>query len=157
MAYNCEQTKPRERSKMAGDKQAVKNSTIPAVTLPGTYHAEPTSPSENKIFFNVPFHEKEVAKAAGLKWDNALRKLYAATTEIAEAFSASFGLDEAVPEMGERHYFHVPFLQKDRAKAMGMRFDGIRKCWFAETIAMAIVVSGVFRKIDDAGATNVRI
>jgi hypothetical protein len=38
-----------------------------------------------------------------------------------------------------------------------MRFDGIRKCWFAETIAMAIVVSGVFRKIDDAGATNVRI
>jgi hypothetical protein len=44
----------------------------------------------------------------------------------------------------ERFYFNVPFMQKDRAKAMGMRFDSARKCWFAESEILAAIVPGSF-------------
>jgi hypothetical protein len=48
----------------------------------------------------------------------------------------------------ERYYFKVPFLQKDRAKAMGMRFDGVRKLWFAPNLALASDAARIFDKMD---------
>jgi len=105
--------------------------------------------SEGKFFLDVPFEQKEAAKAAGFKWDNPARKWYAATAEIAEAFSASRALDVEPVTNRERQYFQVPFLQKDRAKAIGMRFDGSRKCWYTESEALALVAGRSFRKSDD--------
>jgi hypothetical protein len=55
-----------------------------------------------------------------------------------------------VPAHADRFYFKVPFLQKDRAKAMGMRFDGIRKLWFAPNQALAVDAARIFERIIDA-------
>jgi hypothetical protein len=108
------------------------------------------SQSEGKFFLDVPFEQKDVAKAAGFKWDNTARKWYAATAEVAEAFSASLALEVEPVTKRERQYFQVPFLQKDRAKAIGMRFDGSRKCWYTESEALAMVAGRSFRKSDDS-------
>ena len=43
--------------------------------------------------------------------------------------------------------FKVPFLQKNRAKAMSMRFDGIRKLWFAPNQALAVDAARIFEGI----------
>jgi hypothetical protein len=108
-----------------------------------------------KIYFEVPFEQKEAAKAAGLRWDNTIRKWYATDTAIAQAFSRSAQREPAAPAQTDRLYFKVPFLQKDRAKAMGMRFDGMRKLWFAPNQALAVDAARsferIFHVIDDDG------
>ena len=66
---------------------------------------------ESKIFFEVPFEQKDMAKAAGLKWDNTLRKWYALSDEVADAFIASLKNIDGAQAVTERQYFSVPFLQ----------------------------------------------
>jgi hypothetical protein len=102
----------------------------------------------DKIFFDVLFEQKEIAKATGLRWDNTVRKWYAPDAEIAKAFSALLEKGAPTPAEPERYYFKVPFLQKDHAKAMGMRFDGARKLWFAPNPALASDAAKTFEKID---------
>jgi hypothetical protein len=93
--------------------------------------------------------QKEAAKAAGLRWDNTIHKWYASDTEIAQAFARSAQCEPAAPAQADRLYFKVPFLQKDRAKAMGMRFDGIRKLWFAPNQALAVDAARSFEPITE--------
>ena len=103
----------------------------------------------DKIYFEVPFLQKEAAKAAGLRWDNTIRKWYASDTEIAKVFARSAQSEPAAPAQADRLYFKVPFLQKDRAKAMGMRFDGIRKLWFAPNQVLAVDAARIFDRITE--------
>ena len=105
---------------------------------------------ESKIFFEVPFEQKDMAKAAGLLWDNTLRKWYAISPKVAKAFSALLENNVAPTDTTERYYFKVPFLQKEHAKAMGMRFDGIRKLWFAPSSVLALEAARFFKKLDEA-------
>ena len=121
---------------------------------PRSYAAAVVSHAEGKIFFNVPFEQKEVARAAGLRWDPAVRKWYAPNAKIAESFSA-YTYDEVVAQtVQERFYFDVPFLQKDHAKALGMRFDSGRKCWFAQGAAIAAIAACSFRPLGESAARN---
>jgi len=111
----------------------------------------------------VPFDRKDEAKAAGLRWDAEARKWYAPTQEVAKAakgFDRDGGKRRAssqtkAPIAGKtaspvpasdagRVYFRVPFEMKDRAKALGMRFDGVRKQWFAPNAAIAAAAESVF-------------
>ncbi len=103
----------------------------------------------DRIYFEVPFEQKEAAKAAGLRWDNTIRKWYASDTEIAKVFARSAQSEPAAPVQADRLYFKVPFLQKDRAKAMGMRFDGIRKLWFAPNQVLAVDAARIFDRITE--------
>jgi hypothetical protein len=68
--------------------------------------------AEGKIYFNVRFERKEAARAAGLRWDPAVRKWYAPNTEIAESFLASAHGEVLEQTVHERFYFNVPFMQK---------------------------------------------
>jgi Domain of unknown function (DUF5710) len=106
----------------------------------------------------VPYEKREEAKAAGFRWDAEARRWYATTPEIAERIKAAKKGDSAaaasstssaksvsstkppidakvtqapVTADAGRFYFRVPFERKDEAKALGMRFDGDRKQWFA--------------------------
>jgi hypothetical protein len=132
---------------MVGDEQ-VNSLPRPATASAGSQFADGTSLAD-KIYFEVPFEQKEAAKAAGLRWDNTNRKWYAANLEIAKAFSPATEVDVAASAHAERFYFKVPFLQKDRAKAMGMRFDGIRKLWFAPNQALAVDAARSFERITE--------
>jgi hypothetical protein len=44
----------------------------------------------------------------------------------------------------ERTYFRVPFAEKDQAKALGMRFDGAKKQWYAPDADVAAAAKAVF-------------
>jgi hypothetical protein len=132
---------------MIGDEQVDRTAMPVAVSVnnPVTQGAG----LAGKIYFEVPFEQKEAAKAAGLRWDNTIRKWYASDTEIAQAFARSAQSEPAAPAQADRLYFKVPFLQKDRAKAMGMRFDGIRKLWFAPNQALAVDPARIFERITE--------
>lgn len=132
---------------MVGDEQV--NSVPTPATASVRNHIAEAATLADKIYFEVPFEQKEAAKAAGLRWDNTIRKWYATDTAIAQAFSRSAQCEPAAPAQTERFYFKVPFLQKDRAKAMGMRFDGIRKLWFAPNQALAVDPARIFERITE--------
>ena len=132
---------------MVGDKR-VNNSPLPVASSDRNHVAQAACLAD-KIYFDIPFEQKETAKAAGLRWDSTIRKWYAASAEIAEAFSLSVQGSADAPVETERYYFKVPFLQKDRAKAMGMRFDGIRKLWFAPNSVLAVDAARIFERIAD--------
>lgn len=127
---------------MVGDEH-IDGSPMP-MTVSVSNHAAKGGILANRFFFEVPFEQNDAAKAAGLRWDSASRKWYAATAEIAKAFSRSVEVGTATPAQTDRFYFKVPFIQKDRAKAMGMRFDGIRKLWFAPNQTLAIDAARIF-------------
>jgi DNA topoisomerase-3 len=117
-----------------------------------------------RIYFSVPYEKRDEARAAGLRWDSDARKWYAPSAEIAEAakkgrqsdggsIPAAAGVKQRAaspPRSAEtapgadRVYFKVPFEQKDKAKALGMRFDGERKQWFAPAGDVAAAASAVF-------------
>ena len=123
---------------MVGDKQ-INTSLSPVASLEG-------APLADKIYFDVPFEQKEAAKAVGLRWDSTIRRWYAGSAEVAEAFSLSVRGKADAPVETDRHYFKVPYLQKDHAKALGMRFDGIRKLWFAPSSALALEAARIFER-----------
>jgi hypothetical protein len=124
------------------------------------------TPAARKTYFAVSFDRKDEAKAAGLRWDAEARKWYAPTLEVAKAvkgFERDGGKRSATrstsstkaPIAGKtaspapatdagRVYFRVPFEMKDRAKALGMRFDGDRKQWFAPNAEIAAAAASVF-------------
>jgi hypothetical protein len=112
--------------------------------------------AHGRVYFDVPFEQKDTAKAAGLRWDNTLRKWYAENAEIAKAFSLSAEVNADAPTQVERYYFKVPFLQKDLAKRMGMRFDGVRKLWFAPSSVLAVDAARIFERMVEQSDDNSR-
>jgi hypothetical protein len=132
---------------MAGDAQLSDFPLPTPLTISGNNRAAGVACPDDKIFFDVPFEQKETTKAAGLRWDSTTRRWYTANVEIAKAFSASLENSVDAPAVAERYYFSVPFLQKESAKAMGMRFDGIRKLWSAPSLTMAIEAPRAFKSI----------
>jgi DNA topoisomerase-3 len=133
----------------------------------GSDAAAASAPSTaRKIYFSVPYEKREEARAAGLRWDSDARKWYAPTAEIAARIKAARQRDgsaslppatssqktagaseSAAPQAaagGARVYFKVPFEQKDKAKELGMRFDGERRQWFAPDPKVAQAAAAVF-------------
>jgi hypothetical protein len=115
----------------------------------------------------VPYEKRQEARAAGLCWDSDARKWYAPTAEIADRIkkarqaeggsclpspsgearrpaAGSNGAAKPPQDDAQRIYFNVPFAQKDQAKALGMRFDGERKQWFAPSDAVAAKAKTTF-------------
>jgi antirestriction protein ArdC len=95
----------------------------------------------SRVYLNVPFKEKNEAKAAGAKWDRAAVKWYApqgadmaalarwqqqpetAATKEAEQSESNIAQD--------RIYLAVPFGERQAAKEAGAFFDSAAKAWFA--------------------------
>ncbi|MBW4025246.1 MAG: hypothetical protein HIU92_19315 [Proteobacteria bacterium] len=133
----------------------------------GSDAAAASAPSTaRKIYFSVPYEKRAEARAAGLRWDSDARKWYAPTAEIAARIKAArqrdgsaslppadspqkpAGATEGAAQQaaagGARVYFKVPFKQKEKAKELGMRFDGERRQWFAPDPQVAQAAAAVF-------------
>jgi DNA topoisomerase-3 len=150
------------RGRQGAAKGQRKGSDAAAASAPSTVQ---------KIYFSVPYEKREEARAAGLRWDSDARKWYAPTPEIAERVKAarrrdgsaslppaassqkpagaSEGAAPPAAAGGARVYFKVPFAEKDKAKALGMRFDGERKQWFAPSQDIATAAGNVFQPEGD--------
>lgn len=84
-------------------------------------------------YFTIPFEDKEKAKLAGARWDAVKKTWYAPTFEVGMKM-LSYGWKE-IENIDDvmRYYLVVPFANKDEAKALGARWDGEKKKWYAPT------------------------
>ena len=78
--------------------------------------------SDEITWLDVPYAEKEDARAFGAQWDAAERKWYAKPgTDLS-------GLRRWMPSA--RLHLQVPFCEKERAKALGARWDRDAGKWY---------------------------
>ena len=93
--------------------------------------------SEDRIYLNCPFEEKDECKSLGANWDNEERKWYILNDQDPEPFSRWLSSNkiksnrsDAHNSLSERTYLNCPYDDKDECKALGARWDPERKKWF---------------------------
>lgn len=107
--------------------------------LPGLSRGEGI-PLGNKTFIDVPFKEKEQAKALGAKWDRQEQSWYVPANLDPVAFAKWFrdpvtderqGVRVAPDPETARQYLAVPYGEREAAKAAGALWDKAAKSWYA--------------------------
>lgn len=104
-----------------------------SISSPGVENSE-------KTFLNVPYKEKEEAKALGAKWDRQQQSWFVSAAVDMEPFAR--WLAEARPHSAdvrgspeakqtERVYLAVPYSEHSEAKAAGAAWDGKARSWYA--------------------------
>lgn len=68
-----------------------------------------------RIYLNVPYHEKEEAKALGAKWDARVKKWYADTARDEYVKYSKWILDDSYEAIIAMEYIFV--------------VEGIQRCW----------------------------
>jgi phage/plasmid primase-like uncharacterized protein len=109
-----------------------------------------SSKTASKMILNVPFREKNTAKALGAAWDRGLQSWYipegvdpapfdqwkqkggANSKSAAETTKSKVPSDEVSVD---RQYLAVPFKERVMAKAAGARWDKSNKSWYAGSLA----------------------
>ncbi|WP_347990332.1 strawberry notch-like NTP hydrolase domain-containing protein [Methylomonas sp. AM2-LC] len=90
-----------------------------------------------KNYINVPFKDKDEAKALGAAWDGAKRSWYVPPNVDQAPFSkwanpqpilAAKKSDE--PTSQERQYLAVPYSERKEARSLGAKWDGGNKAWY---------------------------
>jgi len=84
----------------------------------------------NRIYLNVPYKNKDDAKSLGAWWDNE-KKLWYAPDKTYSDLVKKFEKVSSKAVTGKKIYLHVPFKEKEEAKALGARWDGQEKMWYA--------------------------
>ena len=69
-----------------------------------------------KVFFNVPFSEKDTAKAMGARFDGENKLWYANDNESLTALSSKWAF-----------FIDCPFSQKNEAKEKGAKWEAEKK------------------------------
>lgn len=100
---------------------------------------------KERVFFDVPYEQRQEAKALGCKWDKDNKKWFIndATPERIEAMKkAGFKTVEVEQknlesvqknenaETNQKTLLSVPFEEKDLAKELGAKFDRETKSWY---------------------------
>jgi phage/plasmid primase-like uncharacterized protein len=101
-----------------------------------------------RVYLNVPFKEKDAAKAMGAKWDRQEQAWYVpsgldaapfaawqrgsamASTEAASTLPAANPLPKANEPARERIYLAVPYEDRKAASAAGAAWDKAAKSWY---------------------------
>ena len=99
-------------------------------------------PSGDRLFINVPFKQKEEAKALGAKWDRKEQSWYVPSDrdpapfakwaiEGAEAAAKEKPIAESPARNEGRQYLAVPYSARVEAKVAGAMWDKAAKSWYA--------------------------
>ena len=94
--------------------------------------------ADDKILINVPFKEKEEAKALGAKWDRQEQSWYIPANVDPPPFSKWMqgevssveGTKVDVAKADGRQYLAVPYGEHTAAKALGAKWDKAAKSWY---------------------------
>ena len=81
-----------------------------------------------KTFINVPFAEKNEAKALGAKWDKDNKSWYIPTGEDQAKFTKWLNAPDS--SKGERTYIYTIPEDKDTVKALGAKYDKESQVWY---------------------------
>ena len=100
----------------------------------GSGKEEPESLAD-RIWLDVPYAEKDLAKAAGAKWDTTAKRWYAPESGMVNLEPWIRGSDPAPKsrfvQVAGKVWLDVPFEDKEAAKAAGARWDSKAKSWYA--------------------------
>jgi putative DNA primase/helicase len=80
------------------------------------------------VTLQVHYSCKDAAKAAGAKWNSAA-KTWEARNPVALHRCRQWAGDTTVT--WSKEWLHVPYEQRDHAKAAGARYDVNHRCWYA--------------------------
>lgn len=136
------------------EKKQTKERTVEAAAERAPVAAEPGAEREPveakgqgapaRVVLDVPFKEKDAAKAAGAKWDKDEKVWYAAPgkdggvpAELAQWKASEERLQEMKEERanrGTRVTLDVPYADREAAKAAGAKWDPNAKSWYAERV-----------------------
>jgi putative DNA primase/helicase len=100
-----------------------------------------------RVYFSVPFSERDAVKAAGARWDGDAKRWYVPEGKYPAAFvqwadrpkeakpeRATAPADRAPaatkPEPAKRIFLAVPFAEKNEAKALGAQWSKRDKSWW---------------------------
>lgn len=102
---------------------------------------------ETRVYFTIPYDDKDLAKEYGGRWDNEQRMWYACQKSIAENMKqkwtvatasakgstgpVSSSKSDAPMVDAKRVYFTIPYDDKDLAKEFGGRWDSEHRMWYA--------------------------
>lgn len=93
---------------------------------------------------NVPYKERNEAKALGAKWDRTEQTWFVPKGVSLDKFAKWVGgptaennssvvsVKEVTPKVGERQNLAVPYKDRAEAKAAGAKWDKEKKTWYAE-------------------------
>ncbi|MBY0241070.1 MAG: toprim domain-containing protein, partial [Burkholderiaceae bacterium] len=113
-----------------------------------TQTATELSDQANRVYIQVPYSEKDQAKALGARWDRQEQSWYVPPGADLASFSkyaqqaAKSGRDGENGQGGEgsegrevdapaRQYLAVPYAERHQAKAAGAEWDKGAQCWYA--------------------------
>lgn len=99
-------------------------------------HPAPEHTEPERVSIQVPFKEKEEAKALGARWDRQQQSWYLPPgvdpTPFAQwARGDATAATEGQQAASERRYLAVPYGEREAAKAAGARWDKGAKSWYA--------------------------
>lgn len=94
--------------------------------------------SEERIYLNCPFDDKDECKSLGGRWDGDEKKWYITNDMDSEPFAQWLEGSEANPEpaidepatSSGKTYLNCPFEDKDECKSLGGKWDGDAKKWY---------------------------
>ena len=98
------------------------------------------SSNNERGYLNVPFKQKEEAKALGAQWDRQKTSWYVPADTDTAAFAKWLKKEETVHPQKEaseqrrdpqRLYLAVPYLERKAAKTAGAKWDSIAQSWYA--------------------------
>lgn len=100
--------------------------------------------AQDNIPINVPYKERNEAKALGAKWDRTEQTWFVPKGvsldkfakwgggPTAETNSSVVSVKEVMPKVGERQNLAVPYKDRAEAKAAGAKWDKEKKTWYAD-------------------------
>jgi len=88
-------------------------------------HAVQLPTAQCRVWLDVPFHCKEMAKALRAKWDDDEHAWYVPPDTDLRPFAQWIA--------GNKVFLALPFERNEEGKSLGARFDKKRKRWFVGT------------------------
>lgn len=91
---------------------------------------EATGDRDTRQYIDVPYKEKDEAKALGARWDRKARSWYVPSGADVAAFSKWSQSQPQDVDGSKREYLAVPYSERKAAKAAGARWDKQAKSWY---------------------------
>lgn len=126
----------------AREPSSLRNSVTDHLASQERPDSVPVPQSTQREYINVPYKEKEEAKALGAKWDRKQQSWYVPSNidlslfdkwkNVAGTDTEGHGLKNGDQEAlkGERQYLAVPYTERAEARAAGALWDKVAKSWY---------------------------
>ena len=83
------------------------------------------------VKLNVPFKQKDLAKAKGAMWNRKLDSWIAGDPAVLYKCHEWAHVDDRLRILWDKEWLDIPYRFKERAKELGARYHPLYHCWYA--------------------------